>query len=237
MEVVDPGNVMMETLRLEARRRVLGYFGGATLSQNHWHPAPATSTTPRVQHHCYTALSHNNTTSVTCANTKMGTVSDSHVRTMRHCLNLARKSPPKPTNFRVGAVIVRLSDNEVIAEGYTLQLPGNTHAEQCCLLKLAEQHSVSEEQLASSITEPHALYTTVEPCFKRLSGNLPCVERVIRQKSWIKKVYVGVTEPETFVGQNPGRKMLEDSGIEVIHVEGLGDEILQVATAGHIKDE
>lgn len=80
---------------------------------------------------------------------------------------------------------------------------------------------------------PHALYTTVEPCFKRLSGKLPCVERVLGQKSWITKVYVGVQEPETFVGQNMGRKMLEEAGIEVHHVEGLEKDILKVATAGH----
>ncbi|KAI6781016.1 Bifunctional protein-like protein [Emericellopsis cladophorae] len=99
-----------------------------------------------------------------------------------------------------------------------------------------KQHSTTEEGLAKAITGPHALYTTVEPCFKRLSGNLPCVERIIRQSSWIKTVYVGVQEPETFVGQNPGRKMLEDAGIQVVHVDGLEDEILAVATAGHVKD-
>ena len=152
---------------------------------------------------------------------------------MRHALSLARNSPPKPTNFRVGAVIMRLADSRVSAEGYTLELPGNTHAEECCLLKLAEQHSTSEEQLAEVMDAPHALYTTMEPCYKRLSGKLPCVERVLRQKAWIKTVYVGVQEPETFVGQNPGRKMLEDAGVEVVHVKGLEDEILSVATAGH----
>lgn len=148
-------------------------------------------------------------------------------------MSLARNSPPKPTNFRVGAVLIRVSDGHTSAAGYTLELPGNTHAEECCLLKLADGKSTSEEELAGAITEPHALYTTVEPCFKRLSGKLPCVERVIRQKSWIKTVYVGVQEPETFVGQNPGRKMLEDAGIEVVLVEGLEDDILSVATAGH----
>lgn len=114
-----------------------------------------------------------------------------------------------------------------------MELPGNTHAEECCLLKLAEQHSTTEENLAEVIKEPHVLYTTVEPCFKRLSGKLPCVERVLRQKAWIKTVYVGVQEPETFVGQNEGRKMLEDAGIEVILVKGLEKDILDVATAGH----
>ncbi|KAG9251478.1 cytidine and deoxycytidylate deaminase [Emericellopsis atlantica] len=163
-------------------------------------------------------------------------VESQHKACMAKCLELARKSPPKPTNFRVGAMIIRESDLSTIAQGYTLELPGNTHAEQCCFIKLAEQHSTTEEGLAKAITGPHALYTTVEPCFKRLSGNLPCVERVIRQSSWIKTVYVGVQEPETFVGQNPGRKMLEDAGIQVVLVDGLEDEILAVATAGHIKD-
>jgi pyrimidine deaminase RibD-like protein len=152
---------------------------------------------------------------------------------MRHALSLAKTSPPKPTNFRVGAVIMRLADNHISAEGYTLELPGNTHAEECCLLKLAEQHATSEEQLAEVMDARHVLYTTMEPCFKRLSGKLPCVERVLRQKAWIKTVYVGVQEPETFVGQNPGRKMLEDAGVEVVHVKGLEHEILSVATAGH----
>lgn len=153
---------------------------------------------------------------------------------MRYALDLARKSPPKPTNFRVGAILVKLADGQVVAEGYTLELPGNTHAEECCLLKLAEQHSTTEEGLATVITEPHALYTTVEPCSKRLSGKLPCAERVHRQTSWIKKVYVGVQEPDTFVSQNDGRRLLEEAGVEVIHVTGLEKEILEVATAGHV---
>lgn len=156
-----------------------------------------------------------------------------HTGTMLHALSLARKSPLKSTNFRVGAVLVQLDDSRVSAEGYTLELPGNTHAEECCLIKLAEQHATSEEELAGVMDAPHALYTTMEPCFKRLSGKLPCVERVLRQKDWIKTVYVGVQEPEIFVGQNPSRRMLEDAGIEVIHVKGLEDDIISVATAGH----
>ncbi|KAF4992824.1 hypothetical protein FDECE_13610 [Fusarium decemcellulare] len=158
-----------------------------------------------------------------------------HKAAMQRALGLANNSPPKPTNFRVGALIVRLDDNAVIADGYTLELPGNTHAEECCLLKLAEQNDTTEENLSNVFKTPHVLYTTVEPCFKRLSGKLPCVQRVLRQKSWITKVYVGVQEPETFVGENTGRKTLEDAGVEVQLVPGLEDEILKVATAGHVK--
>ncbi|KAK5995013.1 Bifunctional protein RIB2 [Cladobotryum mycophilum] len=158
---------------------------------------------------------------------------DGHKAAMQRALDLAKKSPPKPTNFRVGAILVKLDDNHITAEGYTLELPGNTHAEECCLLKLAAKHSTSEEELSEFIQSPHALYTTVEPCYKRLSGKLPCVERILRQKSWIKKVYVGVKEPETFVGPNPGRRQLEEAGIEVQYIPGFESDILEVATAGH----
>lgn len=167
-------------------------------------------------------------------NTKV--LNGNHEEAMRYALSLAKKSPPKPTNFRVGALVVRLQDGQIVAEGYTLELPGNTHAEECCLLKLAEEHSTTEEGLAAAMARegPHALYTTVEPCSKRLSGKLPCVERVHRQRSWIEKVYVGVQEPDTFVSQNDGRRLLEEAGLEVIHVTGLEEEILEVATAGHV---
>ncbi|KAM7188608.1 bifunctional protein RIB2 [Naviculisporaceae sp. PSN 640] len=155
-----------------------------------------------------------------------------HQAYMRLALEQAQKSPPKPTNFRVGAVVVDASNN-ILATGYTLELPGNTHAEQCCFLKLAEQHGVPEEKLQDVLPSGLSLYTTMEPCSKRLSGNLPCVERVLRLKACIKTVYVGVMEPETFVASNTGKKSLQDAGVEVVHVSGLEDELLRVATAGH----
>lgn len=80
------------------------------------------------------------------------------------------------------------------------------------------------------------LYTTVEPCAKRLSGNRPCVERILRLANKIQVVYVGVKEPETFVGENEGRARLEEAGIKVVLVEGLEEEILEIATAGHTTD-
>ncbi|KAK4099814.1 cytidine deaminase-like protein [Parathielavia hyrcaniae] len=155
---------------------------------------------------------------------------------MRLALEQARQSPPKPTNYRVGAVLVDTATNAVLATGYTLELPGNTHAEQCCLLKLAEQHGgVPEDRLGDVLPPDLALYTTVEPCSQRLSGNLPCVERVLRLAGLVRVVYVGVLEPETFVAENTGRRRLEEAGIAVVRVEGLEEEILEVATAGHVK--
>ncbi|KAA6413765.1 MAG: hypothetical protein FRX48_02126 [Lasallia pustulata] len=81
---------------------------------------------------------------------------------MRLAVPLAHKPTPLPSNFRVGAVLVDQELNEIIATGYTLKLPGNTHAEQCCLLKLAA-HNISEEAIGENIPDKAVIYTTMKP--------------------------------------------------------------------------
>lgn len=157
-----------------------------------------------------------------------------HRAYMEYALSLAKKSSPKPTNYCVGAVLVDISTNTVLATGFTLELPGNTHAEQCCFMKLALEHLVPEERLKDVLPQEMALYTTMEPCSKRLSGNLPCAERILRLAGSIRTVYVGVMEPEKFVAENTGRKALENAGINFVKVDGLEEEILAVAKAGHV---
>ncbi|KAK1972032.1 cytidine deaminase-like protein [Colletotrichum sublineola] len=159
-----------------------------------------------------------------------------HSTYLQYALSLAERSPPKPTNYRVGAVLVNPANNSVVSTGYTLELPGNTHAEQCCFIKLAEQYGVAEEDLCSVVKKPLVLYTTMEPCSVRLSGNMPCIKRILQLRPLIKAVYVGVQEPEKFVRDNTGRGALERAGINFVHVKGLEGEILKVATAGHIKN-
>lgn len=164
-----------------------------------------------------------------------------HQNYMQLVLDEARRSPPKPTNFCVGAALVCHSlQPELLVTGYTLECEGNTHAEQCCFIKLAIRYGCSEEDLGHHIPKGTVLYTTMEPCNKRSAGNMPCVDRILRlmrkeDKQAIERVYVGVSEPETFVGVNEGKKKLQDAGIEVIHVPGLEEEMLKVATAGHPK--
>ncbi|KAM0331556.1 hypothetical protein ACHAQA_003234 [Verticillium albo-atrum] len=158
-----------------------------------------------------------------------------HKAYLQYALALAAKSPPKSTNYSVGAVLVDPDTNTVVSTGYTLELEGNTHAEQCCFMKLAAAHGVAEEDLATAIRSPPlALYTTMEPCSERLSGNLPCTQRVLRLKPLIGTVYVGVQEPEKFVSDNTGRGALEAAGIKFVHIGGLEKDILAVATAGHL---
>jgi pyrimidine deaminase RibD-like protein len=162
-----------------------------------------------------------------------------HLKYLRICLDEARKSPPKPTNFCVGALLLHNPPSDeprILTTGYTLETPGNTHAEQSCFVKIAQDGALPEERVEEILPDEHVvLYTTMEPCWKRSVGNMPCVQRILRAKK-IKKVVCGVEEPETFVGENEGRKILQEAGIEVVYVSGLEDEILKVATAGHEKD-
>ena len=154
-----------------------------------------------------------------------------HVAYMRLALSLAKEAPPKPTNFCVGAVLVDEAANTILSTGYTLELPGNTHAEQCCLAKAEEWGLLGNTE---AVGQKLVLYTTMEPCNKRASENLPCTERILKAGR-IQVIYVGVKEPEKFVGKNVGREKLEDAGIQYVHVPGLEAEILEVATAGHQK--
>ncbi|KAL5343960.1 cytidine deaminase-like protein [Aspergillus crustosus] len=171
-----------------------------------------------------------------------------HLQYLQKCLSLAEKSPPRPTNFRVGAILLSRKEgdlsteqDETLSTGYTLELPGNTHAEQCCFSNYASAHSVPDDRISEALPETEGrkliLYVTMEPCGNRLSGNLPCVQRIIQTRDngrrGIQKVYFGVKEPGTFVGESEGCKLLTEAGIEWQLVQGLEREILTVATAGH----
>lgn len=163
-----------------------------------------------------------------------------HQGYMHLALSLADNSILKSTNFRVGALLVDEATNQILSTGYTLELPGNTHAEQCCLDKYCARKQVSAGDIGNVLPEKAVLYTTMEPCDRRVSGHVACTERILRTKTGtsggIKTVYLGVKEPETFVGENTGRMKLANGGIVCVHVAGLEAEILSVATAGHKRD-
>ncbi|KAK9347223.1 cytidine deaminase-like protein [Lipomyces starkeyi] len=151
---------------------------------------------------------------------------------MTLALEEAKKCVPTPTAFCVGAVIVlpkgapgNTTDKDIIiSTGYSRELPGNTHAEQCSLDKLADNIRPPPKSAV--------IYTTMEPCSERLSGNVPCVDRIIGSGIF-KSVKVGVIEPDTFIKNNVGKQKLDAAGIQYVLVSGLEKECLEVATSGH----
>ena len=118
---------------------------------------------------------------------------------MRIAIQEAKKCRAVKSAFNVGAVLVQRG--EIVATGYSREMPGNTHAEECCLLKIDD-------------FEDCVLYSTMEPCGQRLSGKECCANLII--KKGIKKVVYAVKEPETFVGKSKGVLILSSNGIEVV---------------------
>jgi pyrimidine deaminase RibD-like protein len=145
----------------------------------------------------------------------------------------------------VGAVLVDADRNEILSTGYSEELPrdrpgdpGSTHAEHCCFIKVADKHGIHDFDIAPVLPPNTVLYTTMEPCNERLSGNRTCVERILGLGNAIKVVYVGIREPATFIKHNEGIKRLEEAGVKVVLLDDdpeLRAVILDATFAGHEK--
>ncbi|KAI8324395.1 hypothetical protein GQ54DRAFT_68562 [Martensiomyces pterosporus] len=134
------------------------------------------------------------------------------VEYMRMAIDEGKKCSSVESAYNVGAVIVK--DGKILSRGFSRQLPGNTHAEQCALITLAGE-------LGEDAARGATMYTTMEPCSKRLSGNVPCVNRIL--DSGIATVFVGVAEPPNFV-QCTGMEELANHGLKVVQIKELEDE-------------
>ncbi|CUM68300.1 uncharacterized protein PRCAT00006022001 [Priceomyces carsonii] len=143
---------------------------------------------------------------------------------MELAIKEARKCGETQTQFNVGAVLVY--DGVTLETGHSRELPGNTHAEQCALEKYYKKTN-------SDVPMGCEIYTTMEPCTLRLSGNLPCTDRIL--KTDITTCFVGVLEPDVFVKNNSSLKKLTDNGVEYIHIPGYENECLEIAEKGHEK--
>ncbi|KAJ2786047.1 hypothetical protein GGI15_001714 [Coemansia interrupta] len=144
--------------------------------------------------------------------------SQKDVEVMRLAIEQALECTNVSTAYNVGAVITD-KDGQILSTGYSRQLPGNTHAEQCALTNL--QRTITTGEILGDTLQNAVMYTTMEPCSKRLSGNVPCVRRIL--DSGIKRVFVGVMEPPNFV-ECSGVEELETAGVTVIHIAELEQE-------------
>ncbi|RUP45924.1 cytidine deaminase-like protein [Jimgerdemannia flammicorona] len=133
---------------------------------------------------------------------------------MREAINQANLSIAIPTAYCVGAVLTS-KDGAVLSTGFSRELPGNTHAEECALTKVSGDPTAARGG---------TMYTTMEPCSLRLSGNRPCVERIL--EAGIARVVMGVREPPNFVQCN-GVDLLREKGVKVCVVPGVEEDCLK----------
>ncbi|PWN20073.1 PAP2-domain-containing protein [Microstroma glucosiphilum] len=170
------------------------------------------------------------------------------LKLMKLALRQASRCEPTSTAFCVGCIIAVSGSEEVVATGFSRELEGNTHAEQCALDKLVSSPGRIEGEEAKTGEETEVLeldlYTTMEPCSERLSGATPCAQRILsfnqaspllslppslgtgsatspvprQARARIVRVYQGVSEPEDFIKDNVGLNLLRGGGIEVVRV-------------------
>ncbi|CAD6886330.1 unnamed protein product [Tilletia laevis] len=185
-----------------------------------------------------------------------------HYKHMLHALQLADKCIPTTTAFCVGCTIyTQSSPSSLLSTGYSRELPGNTHAEQCALDKIVDGLCLSSEKTGEGEGEGKDvvrldLYTTMEPCSKRASDPQGCAQRIIAFNSSshvlrssslkrlrIERVFQGVREPTDFQ-LCEGQRLLREAGVEVLTVlpppgesaggrEWLEGECLRIAKKGH----
>ncbi|KAJ1735745.1 hypothetical protein LPJ61_000397 [Coemansia biformis] len=140
---------------------------------------------------------------------------EEHMELMELAIQQAHLARPSDTAFSVGSLLV--NGRQIIATGYSHELPGNTHAAQCAIAK-------SKGTQQAHLVPGAVLYTTMEPCSGRLSGNTPCSSRII--DAGIGRVVIGVKEPATFSNCQGVARLLE-AGIEVVHLKILEEQCLR----------
>lgn len=131
------------------------------------------------------------------------------------CIEIARRGEyfvaPNPM---VGAVLVRNSDEQILAEGWHEKY-GEGHAEVNCFK--AFENSAFRSQLSD--LSDCTLFVSLEPC-SHYGKTPPCAKLIIEKG--VGRVVVGMLDPNPLVA-GKGVQMLRDAGIEVI-VGVLEDE-------------
>jgi pyrimidine deaminase RibD-like protein len=124
----------------------------------------------------------------------------------------------------------------LLADGYSRQIPGNTHAEANALANFRERmaelmdtNAASTLPDANEILAQSSCFATMEPCSLRTSGGPSCALELVRAK--VKTVFLGVEEPPDFV-KCEGVRILEQGAVEVRRVVGLEEECLRLARRG-----
>jgi len=132
-------------------------------------------------------------------------------------VDLSRQSPPSPSHYAVGAVVVAGS-GEVLATGYTGEGDPHYHAEEAALAKLGPA------ALARA-----TLYTSLEPCTVRKSRPTPCSGLILA--AGIGRVVLALREPSLFADCD-GVRALRRGGVEVVELSGLGHRVREIN--GHL---
>ena len=140
-------------------------------------------------------------------------------RFLRWAVELSRLSPPSPSAFSVGAVIVA-EDGEVLATGFSREQEDHDHAEEVALRKLALRKFGPDPRLRHA-----TIYSSLVPCGARASRPVTCVQHIVA--AGIPRVVFAWREPALFTaGETPPNSagdQLRAAGVAVTEVPELAD--------------
>jgi class 3 adenylate cyclase/pyrimidine deaminase RibD-like protein len=114
---------------------------------------------------------------------------------MELAIQYARRCQGKPVDPLVGAVAVLKS--EVLGTAHRGEKEAGEHAEYTLLEGHLENRSLAKA----------TIYTTLEPCTKRNSPKLACVDRIIQRK--VSRVVIGMLDPNPLVSGLGARRLRE----------------------------
>lgn len=130
-------------------------------------------------------------------------------------VHLSESCIPSEHAYSVGAVIADRERN-IISTGYSRETSETVHAEEVAINKAIS---------SGIILEGSTIYSSLEPCGLRLSGNECCVDKIIRVK--IQRVVFSFKEPSLFVNPSGMTKLMEN-GIKVDIIDVMNSQIKMV---------
>ncbi|MBX6387897.1 MAG: dCMP deaminase [Frankia sp.] len=140
-------------------------------------------------------------------------------RWLGHAVELARRCPPSPSAFSVGAVIVAADGETVLAEGASRATDPHDHAEEAALRALAPAPGGDPRLVGAT------LYSSLEPCSARASRPRTCTELIIA--AGITRVVFAWREPAIFVDCH-GAELLAAAGVTVVERPEFADGVRAV---------
>jgi diaminohydroxyphosphoribosylaminopyrimidine deaminase/5-amino-6-(5-phosphoribosylamino)uracil reductase len=131
-------------------------------------------------------------------------------------IELSRLSPPSPSHYAVGAIIV---DHRGVARSaaYTGETDPRYHAEEAALAKLAHRRDLDLSRAT--------IYTSLEPCTVRRSRPHPCTNLILA--AGITRVVLAMREPNIFADCR-GVEILRQAGVEVVEIPDLARLVCDV---------
>lgn len=127
---------------------------------------------------------------------------------LQAAIELSRRCAPTDSAFCVGAILVSAS-GQVIAQRYSRQCHPKDHAEEAALAVAA----ASGADLRGA-----TLYTSLEPCLRRVSRPASCAELIVR--AGVPRVVYAWREPPIFQ-PGGGAAWLIQHRIAVVELPGL----------------